>query len=79
MEYRAELEAAEAGQDGWVMGGGGLAGQFAAAGMLDEVFVSIAPVLLGSGKPPFTGAVQLEMRECARNRDFVGAQYDVVR
>ncbi|MBF6355986.1 dihydrofolate reductase [Nocardia higoensis] len=35
----------------WVMGGGDLAGQFADAGLLDEVIVSIAPVTLGAGAP----------------------------
>ncbi|WP_040794388.1 dihydrofolate reductase family protein [Nocardia higoensis] len=35
----------------WVVGGGDLAGQFADAGLLDEVIVSIAPVTLGSGAP----------------------------
>ncbi|WP_040838828.1 dihydrofolate reductase family protein [Nocardia brevicatena] len=35
----------------WVVGGGGLAGQFADAGLLDEVIASVAPVTLGSGAP----------------------------
>lgn len=35
----------------WVMGGGDLAGQFADAGLLDEIIVSVAPVTLGSGAP----------------------------
>ena len=34
----------------WVVGGGDLAGQFADAGLLDEVLVSIAPVTLGCGR-----------------------------
>ena len=33
----------------WIVGGGDLAGQFADAGLLDEVIVSIAPVTLGGG------------------------------
>ena len=32
----------------WIVGGGDLAGQFADAGLLDEVIVSIAPVTLGA-------------------------------
>ncbi|WP_067862023.1 dihydrofolate reductase family protein [Nocardia shimofusensis] len=46
-------EMAEAAGEGtiWVMGGGDLAGQFADAGLLDEVIVSVAPVTLGSGAP----------------------------
>jgi dihydrofolate reductase len=77
-EHRAVFEAAADGRDVWVMGGGGLAAEFAAAGMLDEVMVSIAPVTLGSGKPLFGGAYDLALQECDRNGDFVIARYDVV-
>lgn len=38
-------------RDVWVVGGGDLAGQFADAGLLDEIRVSIAPAALASGKP----------------------------
>jgi len=37
--------------DIWVVGGGELAGQFLDAGALDEIAVSIAPVLLTGGAP----------------------------
>jgi len=37
--------------DIWVIGGGDLAGQFLDAGALDEIAVSIAPVLLTGGAP----------------------------
>lgn len=77
-EQRASLETAAGDQDVWVMGGGGLAAEFASAGMLDEVLVSIAPVMLGSGRPLFGGAFDLALRECDRNGDFVIARYDVV-
>lgn len=78
VRHRVALEAATGGRDVWVMGGGGLAAEFAASGLLDEVAVSIAPVMLGSGKPLFTGELNLELQECARNGDFVMARYDVV-
>lgn len=77
-EHRATLETAASGRDVWVMGGGGLAAEFAASEMLDEVVVSIAPVTLGSGKPLFGGAFDLELKGCERNRDFVVARYDVL-
>lgn len=77
-DHRAALETAAAGRDIWVMGGGGLAAEFAAADMLDEVWVSIAPVTLGSGKPLFEAAFDLALQECARNGDFVVARYNVV-
>ena len=37
----------------WVVGGGGVASQFAEAGLLDEVWVTVVPVVLGAGKPLF--------------------------
>ncbi|MBF6205965.1 dihydrofolate reductase [Streptomyces gardneri] len=35
----------------WIMGGGDLVGQFADAGLLDDIVVSVAPVTLGAGAP----------------------------
>jgi dihydrofolate reductase len=37
----------------WVMGGGNVASQFADAGLLDEVLLTVVPVVLGTGKPLF--------------------------
>ena len=62
-------------KDVWVMGGGDLASQFADAGLLDEVWVQFAPVTLGAGKPLFTRALQLELLDVVRNRDFVCTRY----
>jgi dihydrofolate reductase len=36
-----------------VVGGGNVASQFADAGLLDEVRVTVVPVVLGTGKPLF--------------------------
>ena len=38
----------------WVMGGGDLAGQFHQQGLLDEMIITIAPVILTKGAPLFT-------------------------
>lgn len=46
-----ELVEAAAGRDIWIVGGGDLVGQFADAGHLDQVRVSVAPVTLTSGRP----------------------------
>jgi dihydrofolate reductase len=77
-DHRAELETAAAGKDVWVVGGGDLASQFAIDGMLDEVIVSIAPVMLGAGRPLFTRPYDLELVELDRNRAFACARYRVV-
>jgi dihydrofolate reductase len=47
----AELVAAAAGKDVWVVGGGDLAGQFMDAGLLDEVWLTVTPVTLARGAP----------------------------
>lgn len=39
------------GRDVWLVGGGDLVGQFLDRGLLDEIWVSIAPVTLGRGAP----------------------------
>jgi dihydrofolate reductase len=70
---------AAGGRNVWIVGGGDLAGQFAEAGLLDEVIVYIAPVTLGAGKPLLTRRVELRLVETARNGDFVCARFTVVR
>jgi dihydrofolate reductase len=37
----------------WVVGGGNVASQFADAGLLDELLLTVVPVVLGAGKPLF--------------------------
>jgi dihydrofolate reductase len=37
----------------WVVGGGHLASQLADAGLLDELVITVTPVVLGTGKPLF--------------------------
>jgi dihydrofolate reductase len=74
-----EMTAAAGGGDLWVVGGGDLAGQFADAGLLDEVWVQYAPVTLGAGAPLLPRALELELLEVARNRDFLCGRYRVVR
>lgn len=75
----AEMVAAAGEQDLWVVGGGDLAGQFADAGLLDEVWVQYAPVTLGSGAPLLPRRLDLELLDVARNRNFLCGRYRVVR
>ena len=77
-EVHAEMVAAAGEKDVWMVGGGDLAGQFAEAGLLDEVVVSIAPVTLGAGRPLFPRRFDLELLELDRNRAFACARYRVV-
>jgi dihydrofolate reductase len=72
------VRAAE-GRNVWVVGGGDLVGQFADAGLLDEVLVTIAPVTLGSGALLLPRRLELRLDEVGRNGDFVAARYGVVR
>jgi dihydrofolate reductase len=52
LHARIAEEAGEAGNL-WIVGGGGVASQFTAAGRLDDVLLTVVPVLLGAGKPVF--------------------------
>lgn len=73
------LVAAAGEKNAWIVGGGDLAGQFADAGLLDEVIVYIAPVTLGAGAPLLPRRLELRLEELARNEDFACARYSVVR
>ena len=76
--HEAMVEAAP-GRNVWIVGGGDLAGQFADAGLLDEVIVSIAPVTLGGGASLLPRRLELRLEELGRNGDFASARYAVVR
>jgi dihydrofolate reductase len=75
----AEMVAAAAGRNVWIVGGGDLAGQCADAGLLDEVLVTLAPVTLGGGTPLLPRRLELRLDEVGRNGDFAAARYSVVR
>jgi dihydrofolate reductase len=74
-----EMVAAAGDRNVWIVGGGDLAGQFADAGLLDEVIVYIAPVALGGGAPLLPRRIELRLEELGRNGDFAAARYSVVR
>jgi dihydrofolate reductase len=52
-ELHPEMLAAAGGGNLWVVGGGEVASQFADEGLLDEVLVTVVPVVLAAGKPLF--------------------------
>lgn len=74
----AKMATAAAGRNVWVVGGGDLAGQFADAGLLDEVWITYAPVTLGAGAPLLPRRLELSLEEVGRNVDFACARYTVV-
>jgi dihydrofolate reductase len=74
--HAAMTDAAD-GKDLWVVGGGDLAGQFADAGLLDEVIVYLAPVTLGAGAPLLPRELDLHLEEVAQNRAFACARYSI--
>jgi dihydrofolate reductase len=49
-EFIGDLKADAGEKNVWMVGGGNLAAQFADAGLLDELIVSVIPVVLGEGK-----------------------------
>ncbi|MFG2045474.1 dihydrofolate reductase family protein [Dactylosporangium sp. NPDC048998] len=71
----AEMVAAATGRNIWVMGGGDLAGQFADAGLLDELLVAIAPTTLGAGAPLLPRPLDLTLNDVSRNGDFACLRY----
>jgi dihydrofolate reductase len=75
----ADMVAAAGGRGVWVVGGGDLAGQFADAGLLDELWVQYAPVTLGAGSPLLPRHVELQLEDVVRNGDFACARYTVLR
>jgi dihydrofolate reductase len=54
--HRAMVDAAH-GKDIWIAGGGALASAFADAGLLSQMLIAVAPVMLASGKPMFTSSL----------------------
>lgn len=52
-----EMVAAAGGRNVWIVGGGDLAGQFYDHGLLDELFVQVGSVTLGTGKPLLPRAI----------------------
>jgi dihydrofolate reductase len=78
-----ELTEAAGERDLWVVGGGNVASQFADEGMLDEVIVTVVPVVLGEGKPLFDRRVPGGAMQLKRTRTFdtgmVELRYEIKR
>ncbi|WP_434992418.1 dihydrofolate reductase family protein [Arthrobacter sp. Ld5] len=75
------LRDAAGSRDIWVVGGGDLAGQFLAAGLLDEIRIAVAPVALAGGAPLLPLRVEsdrLTLRSVEQQGQFAVLTYDVV-
>jgi len=78
-----EMIAAAGERHVWVVGGGNVASQFADEGLLDELLVTVVPVVLGEGKPLFDrrlpgGAMQLSGARCF-DSGMVELRYEIRR
>lgn len=78
-ELQPRLMAAAGDKDVWVVGGGDVAAQFVAAGLVDEMIVSYAPCSLGSGAPVLPLRSEWTLAETGVNGDFVCARWRVRR
>ncbi|MDP9144829.1 MAG: dihydrofolate reductase family protein [Actinomycetota bacterium] len=56
-DIHPEMLEAAGERDLWVVGGGPVASELADAGLLDELHVTIVPVVLGAGKPLFSAPI----------------------
>jgi dihydrofolate reductase len=74
-ELHPELVSAAADRDVWVVGGGDVAAQFVAAGLVDEMIVSYAPCSLGTGARVLPLRSEWALQEVGRNADFVCARW----
>jgi dihydrofolate reductase len=78
----AEQLAAANGKSLWVMGGGDLASQYLAAGLLDLVRLTVVPIVLGEGLPAFAQPLPKPMRLLATRpfaNGMVELSYEVAR
>lgn len=77
-DIHAEMLAAADGRGGdlWVVGGGGLASDLVAAGLLDELHLTVVPIWLGSGKALFRDPIATPMR-LTGTRQFDTGMYEL--
>src|ERR1700712_400687 len=59
----------------WLVGGGQVAAQFVAAGLVDEMIVTYAPCSLGRGAPVLPHRSEWVLQEVGRNGEFVCARW----
>lgn len=76
--FIAELKQQE-GKQIWLVGGGKIVQSFLQEGLIDEMIISIAPIILGKGIPLFIGGVpetQYELKKAEQLNQFVQLTYE---
>ncbi len=79
-DVHAQMVQAAGGKNIWLVGGGDLVAQFAARDLLDEIWLGVAPVVLGGGVPVLPARLPgvLALRDVTRFGDaFVELRYSV--
>lgn len=77
--HDAMVEAAK-GKNVWLVGGGELVGTFADHGLLDEIILGVAPVMLGTGAPLLPRRLlssRLRLLDVERSSQFAYLTYQV--
>ena len=78
-----EMTAAAGERNLWVVGGGNLASQFADAGLLDELILTVVPVWLGDGMPTLARRLEGEQLRRTGTQPFANGmtelRYEFVR
>ena len=81
VSFTKELKS-KSGKNIWIMGGSELASNFIKEKLVDEIIVTIAPVLLGSGIPLFRQnnfQTLLKLNSTNRFNQFVELRYEVIK
>jgi dihydrofolate reductase len=72
-----EMAEAAGGRNVYLCGGGDLASQFVAEGLLDELIVTIVPVVLGNGLPTFASRLERGRLRTTGTRAFANGMVEL--
>ena len=75
--FHEEMAEAAGDRNVYLCGGGDLASQFAAEGLLDELLVTIVPVVLGDGLPTFAARLDRGRLRTTGSRAFANGMVEV--
>ena len=75
--FHEEMRAAAGDRNVYLVGGGDLASQFVEAGLLDELILTIVPVVLGSGLPTFASRLDEGRMLLTGTRSFANGMVEL--